>query len=131
MCYFCNVKWTVNILLAALAGVFFLMPASATDDKRPRVVRADSVRAQRLIDVSKKPRELSIDSRKMATSTFPVRMVVKGSSLCVTSDYSQILPIYTRGGAFYMAMRLNKGLNWLNGLPRGRYLINRQQISIP
>ncbi len=99
-------------------------------DKRP-VVRVDSVRTHRVIDLGKKPREISIDNRQMATSTFPVRMTVKGSALCVTSDYSQILPIYTRGGTFYMAMRLNKGLNWLNGLPRGRYLINRRQISIP
>ena len=99
-------------------------------DKRP-AVRVDSVRTHHVLDLGKKSREISIDNRQMATSTFPVRLTVKGSALCVTSDYSQILPIYTRGGTFYMAMRLNKGLNWLNGLPRGRYLINRRQISIP
>ena len=76
-------------------------------------------------------KENSMRGRRLASSTFPVRLKVHGSSLCVTSEYSQLLPIYTRGGRFYMAMRLNKGLNWLNGLPRGRYLINNQAISIP
>lgn len=69
--------------------------------------------------------------RKLATSTFPVTIWVKGRSLCVMSDYNQLLPIYTRGGTFYLAMRLNKGVNWLNGLPRGQYLINHQPIVIP
>ncbi|MBQ0050401.1 MAG: hypothetical protein KBT12_09260 [Bacteroidales bacterium] len=69
--------------------------------------------------------------RKLASSTFPVTVWVKGRSLCVKSDYNQLLPIYTRGGTFYLAMRLNKGVNWLNGLPRGQYLINHQSIVIP
>ena len=94
-------------------------------------VRMDSARNRRIIDIGKKPVEISIDSRQMATSAFPVRLTVKGSALCVTSEYSQILPIYKRSGSFYMAMHLNKGLNWLNGLPRGRYLINHKQVSIP
>lgn len=66
----------------------------------------------------------------MAVSTFPVDIQIKGRALCVKSDYSQLLPIYTRGGTFYMAMRLNKGLNWLNGLPRGHYVINHKSFDI-
>lgn len=128
-------KRYIAVLLVVLTASVGVVPMlSAAVDKRRKKTPADSVVARpphSFFDTSKKQREISIDSRQMASSAFPVRMVVKGSSLCVTSDYSQILPIYTRGGSFYMAMRLNKGLNWLNGLPRGRYLINRQQISIP
>lgn len=104
---------------------------SATDDKR--CAKADSSRVHGVVMTDKKVkgREASLSGSRMASSTFPVHMKVKGGALCVTSDFSQLLPIYTRGGTFYMAMRLNKGLNWLNGLPKGRYLINNQPISIP
>lgn len=93
---------------------------------------ADSVRIPKLVE-KPKPRfkDTSIYTRRMASSAFPVQMQVKGVSLLIISDYSQLLPIYTRGGTFYMAMRLNKGKNWLNGLPRGCYIINNRNISIP
>ena len=48
----------------------------------------------------------------------------------IQSEHSQILPIYRQNGSFYMVMRLNKGVNWLNGLPRGRYFINNRPIAI-
>ena len=67
----------------------------------------------------------------MASSASPVQLKVKGSSLLIISNCAQLLPIYTQGGSFYMAMRLNKGENWLGGLPRGRYIINHRRISIP
>lgn len=67
---------------------------------------------------------------RMMRSAYPVRLSVKGHSLRVTSKYEQVLPIYTQSGALYVAMQLNPGVNWLNGLPRGRYRINNRTINI-
>ena len=74
-------------------------------------------------------RDLGIRQR-MSSSAFPIQMHISGRSIRVVSDHNQILPIYTQSGAFYMAMRLNKGTNWLTGLPRGRYFINNRPIRI-
>lgn len=74
-------------------------------------------------------RDLGIRQR-MSTSAFPIQMHISGRSIRVVSDHKQILPIYTQSGAFYMAMRLNKGTNWLTGLPRGHYFINNRPIRI-
>ena len=68
--------------------------------------------------------------RKMSMSLYPVQLQVHGRLLRIQSDHNQILPIYTQSGAFYMVMRLNKGTNWLSGLPRGRYFINNRIVSI-
>lgn len=68
--------------------------------------------------------------RKMISSQYPVQMQMVGRSIRIQSDYNQILPVYTHSGAFYMIMRLNKGTNWLNGLPRGRFFINNKPIII-
>ncbi|MBQ9558436.1 MAG: hypothetical protein IJ762_05495 [Bacteroidaceae bacterium] len=67
---------------------------------------------------------------RMAQSVYPVRLSVKGRSLRVTSKHEQVLPIYTQGGTLYIAMQLTPGVNWLYGLPRGRYLINNRPINI-
>ena len=67
---------------------------------------------------------------RMMQSAYPVRLSVKGRSLRVTSKYEQVLPIYTQSGTLYVAMQLNPGVNWLNGLPRGRYRINNRTINI-
>lgn len=67
---------------------------------------------------------------RMARSLYPVRLAVKGRSLRVTSKHEQVLPIYTQGGTLYVAMQLTPGVNWLYGLPRGRYLINNRPINI-
>lgn len=69
-------------------------------------------------------------SGKMVTSTYPVRIRVMLNAVQIQSDYSQILPIYTQSGTFYMIARLNKGTNWVNGLPRGKYFINNLLITI-
>ncbi len=71
-----------------------------------------------------------LPSGKMAQSAYPVKLAVKGRSLRITSKYGQVLPIYTNGGTLYLAMQLNPGVNWLNGLPRGRYRINNRTIRI-
>ena len=68
--------------------------------------------------------------RQQATSAFPVKLQVKGRSLRVQSQHQQVLPIYTQSGSLYMNMQLSRGVNWINGLPRGRYRINNQTIRI-
>lgn len=69
-------------------------------------------------------------SRKMNTSTYPVKIMVSGRAVQIQSDHNQILPIYTQNGVLYLTTRLNKGTNWLGGLPRGRYFINNKPITI-
>ena len=69
-------------------------------------------------------------SRKMSHSAYPVQMSVVGNAVRVESPENQILPIYTHTGTFYLIVRLNKGTNWLNGLPKGRYFINNRLIAI-
>lgn len=69
-------------------------------------------------------------TRKMSHSAYPVQMSVVGNAVRVESPENQILPIYTHTGTFYLIVRLNKGTNWLNGLPKGRYFINNRLIAI-
>ncbi len=68
--------------------------------------------------------------RRMRTSIYPVQIETSGRVVHIKSDHSQILPIYTDRGVLYMAMRLNKGTNWLNGLPRGKYFINNRLVDV-
>lgn len=67
---------------------------------------------------------------KMATSAYPVHLKVQGRAVCVRSGYNQVIPVYTQKGAFYAMFRLTKGINWINGLPRGVYYINNRKITI-
>ena len=69
-------------------------------------------------------------SRKMNTSAFPVQITVNGRAVQILSDHNQLLPIYTGNGILYLTARLNKGTNWLGGLPRGHYFINNRPITI-
>lgn len=69
-------------------------------------------------------------SRKMSTSAFPVQINVTGRVVQIQSDRAQLLPIYNQNGVLYMTARLNKGTNWLGGLPQGRYFINNRPITI-
>lgn len=69
-------------------------------------------------------------SNRMRSSAFPVQLIVRGRSVSIVSNHEQTLPIYTQMGTFYMAMHLSKGTNWLSGLPRGNYFINRQLITV-
>lgn len=69
-------------------------------------------------------------SRKMTTSAFPVQISVMGRVVQIQSDRNQLLPIYNQNGVLYLTARLNKGTNWLGGLPRGRYFINNRPITI-
>lgn len=69
-------------------------------------------------------------SKRMAQSAYPVKLRVQGHSLRITSKHEQVLPIYTQGGTLYLAMQLTPGVNWLNGLPSGRYRINNRTIRV-
>lgn len=68
--------------------------------------------------------------RKMSTSAYPVKIETHGRVVMIHSDYVQLLPIYTRGGVLKMTLRLEKGTNWLNGLPRGNYFINNRPVTV-
>ena len=67
---------------------------------------------------------------KMSTSHYPIEMTINRRSIKIRSNHEQILPIYRQNGTFYMVMRLHKGVNWVNGLPSGRYYINNKSIAI-
>ena len=67
---------------------------------------------------------------KMSTSAYPVQISVTGRVVQIQSDHNQLLPIYTHSGVLYLTARLNKGTNWLSGLPRGHYFINNRPITI-
>ena len=69
-------------------------------------------------------------SRKMNTSAYPLEISVTGRAVQIHSDHNQLLPIYTQNGVLYLTARLNKGTNWLGGLPRGHYFINNKPITI-
>lgn len=67
---------------------------------------------------------------KKVSSPFPVEIKVKGRNLYVVSKQDQMLPIYKSSGVFYGLFKLNKGTNWISGLPKGNYLINNKVITV-
>lgn len=89
--------------------------------------RADSIQIYRNTTVGEGGNLMRM---KMVHSAFPVQIKVRGKSLQVTSKFNQILPVYNAGGAFYGVFKLNKGTNWINGLPRGTYYINNTKVTI-
>ena len=107
-------------ILSGLMLLLFVTSATAKNQTQTQVQSAQQAAPKG--DVSQK--------RKMSNSAFPVQISKMGNALKIQSDHNQILPIYTQSGAFYMVMRLNKGTNWLSGLPRGSYFINNRIVSI-
>lgn len=79
---------------------------------------------------SKVDRELPDLRHRMLTSPQPVEIKQQGRNLCVTSLHNQLLPVYSANGILYSSFRLNKGTNWLSGLPRGSYIINNHKYTI-
>lgn len=73
---------------------------------------------------------LNIYRTRKLSSTYPIEIKKKGSSLLVTSGHSQLLPVYKANGVFYGLFRLNKGTNWISGLPRGTYIINNSKFTL-
>lgn len=62
------------------------------------------------------------------SSNYPVEIQTRERALMITSRQAQMLPIYTIKGIFYGLFRLEKGTNWINGLPCGAYLINNHKV---
>ncbi|MBO4905531.1 MAG: hypothetical protein J5486_00655 [Bacteroidaceae bacterium] len=74
--------------------------------------------------------EMPTMQQRVMNSAKPVTLTQQGRRLCVFSRYEQLLPIYRADGTFYQAVRLTKGTTWINGLPRGRYIINSKEYTI-
>lgn len=113
----------ILFLLVVLVSQVAASPVSEVR-RRKRVHKPDTVALAAVQDVS------AFSRRRMSTSAYPVQMLVVGRAVRVQSPENQVLPIYTATGGFYMVMRLTKGTNWLNGLPKGRYFINNRTITI-
>ncbi len=114
---------TILMLLGTLLHVAAVAPAGA-QRRKPQAQRPDTT-------VQVTPQEgKHLRHRRMSTSNHPVQVKVVGNALRVQSPEAQILPIYTENGTFYMIMRLSKGINWLGGLPRGKYYINHRLVTI-
>lgn len=105
----------LEITAAAPAGFLHKTERTQKQDTTIRVIQRDGDR---------------VVTRKMSHSAYPVQMSMVGNAVRVESPENQILPIYTHTGTFYLIVRLNKGTNWLNGLPKGRYFINNRLIAI-
>lgn len=105
----------LEVTAAAPAGFLHKTERTQKQDTTIRVIQRDGDR---------------VVTRKMSHSAYPVQMSMVGNAVRVESPENQILPIYTHTGTFYLIVRLNKGTNWLNGLPKGRYFINNRLIAI-
>lgn len=112
----------IGVLLLA---VMLCLPAAG--GLRKRKVKSRS--SQDTVALTTPQLELR-SSGKMSSSAYPVKISITGRVVQIQSDRSQLLPIYTNTGVLYMTARLNKGTNWIGGLPRGRYFINNRPITI-
>lgn len=115
---------TQRIFLLLLAAML-CMPADG--DVRRRKVKAH--RSPDSMAVATPSPEMT-SSRKMSTSAYPVQIAITGRVVQIHSDRNQLLPIYTQNGVLYLTARLNKGKNWIGGLPAGRYFINNKPVTI-
>ena len=114
-----------------LLRMCLLLLAAAMCWPAESAVRRRKIPARRTPDSLMAVPSLEMPStRKMSTSAYPVQITITGRAVQVQSDRSQLLPIYTQNGVLYLTARLNKGTNWLGGLPRGRYFINNRPITI-
>lgn len=99
---------------------------------------ADGAARKRKVKAHRSPDSLAMvtpspemtSSRKMSTSAYPVQIAITGRVVQIHSNHNQLLPIYTQNGVLYLTARLNKGKNWIGGLPTGRYFINNKPITI-
>ena len=123
-----NTRIAVAWCIAALM-FFGCLTASAAPDLTMQ--RRDSVQRRMVATHLQTPQQELPDIRhRMMNSPQPVEIRQQGRSLCVTSRYNQLLPIYSASGSLYSSFRLSKGTNWLNGLPRGSYIINNRKFTI-
>lgn len=123
-----NRRRTASWGLAALMSLICLYVTAAP---RQTVLHRDSTQNRAVVSpLQPAPHELPDIRHRMVTSPQPVEIRQQGRSLCVTSRYNQLLPIYSASGSLYSSFRLSKGTNWLNGLPRGSYIINNRKFTI-
>ncbi|MBO4840610.1 MAG: hypothetical protein J5524_05880 [Bacteroidaceae bacterium] len=116
-------KRLVVRLIVLSVALLVLLPIGASMRRKRVVAKPDTTTlVEKIQDFGQ--------TGRMSCSTFPVKIHTSGRAVQIQSDHNQILPIYTSSGAFYMVVRLNKGVNWLNGLPRGHYFINNRPITI-
>lgn len=106
-----------------LAALFAVSPANAADESRTE--NPDSIHTS-----APKSEYTHIFKTKKTSSPYPVKIETKGSALLVTSRHTQMLPIYKENGVFYGLFRIDKGTNWINGLPKGIYLINNYKVKV-
>ena len=109
-----------------LCGIVIAMPVAVVADS----VRTRVPQTSESVSQAEPLREFDLRHRRMSMSAYPVELKTMGRALRIRSDYTQLLPIYTETGTLYMALRITKGTNWLNGLPRGKYFINNQPVTI-
>ena len=113
----------IVLLLVSIIESMAISPAMS-ERKRKRLTIPVSIALVSTQDIGAMARHI------MSSSARPVQIQVVGRTVRVQSPESQVLPIYNSAGVFYLIMRLNKGTNWLNGLPRGKYYINSRAITI-
>lgn len=114
-----------KIGLGLLLAIYGLMNVSALNRESAMQARIDSVKHGMSFS-----EYTHIYKIKRVSSTYPVEIRMKGKSLLVTSKHTQMLPVYKDNGVFYALFRLNKGTNWISGLPQGTYIINNSKIII-
>lgn len=134
ICKICILHYSHERMRKITAFIFFLLltvwpvagQARGVQQPRKRIVVsfADSLAQRASQDLSGNMRG------QMSVSAHPVQIEQVGRSIRIESNHVQILPIYTQSGTFYMIFRLNKGTNWLSGLPRGKYYMNNRQYTI-
>ena len=116
-------SWKKVCLWALLAYGFSVNVAAKEDVSF--VSRGDS--AEKKVTFSEHSHLYKI---KRVSSTYPIKIKMKGRSLLVTSQHVQMLPIYKDNGVCYGLFRFNKGTNWISGLPKGTYIINNAKITV-
>jgi hypothetical protein len=105
----------IELMAVTPAGAWFRVEALPVHDSVAFRVKKDEGKAVR---------------GRMSHSAYPVVVDVVGNAVKVDSPENQVLPIYTHSGTFYLIVRLNKGTNWLNGLPKGKYFVNSRLLTI-
>lgn len=124
MSVMCGYSWSKVCLGGLLVASCSCMEAVAVDRVSVKM-KADSV--ERNVTFSE---YTHIYKTRRVSSTYPVTIKMMRGALLVTSQHSQMLPVYKGNGVFYGLFRLNKGTNWINGLPKGVYIINNSKVRV-
>ena len=69
-------------------------------------------------------------STEMANVEQGMQMIVRGRTFCITSDCDATLQLFTLGGSVYRTLHVRQGVNYINDLPAGIYLIDHKKIII-